>query len=390
MNHGGQKSLMSTSIKKVCCLVFVSLTLLSVRSQVYSDKVVGKKNLSLSDSIKGSEYPYLLPIWGKKVTKLGFDLPYSAGFSAQYVWQRSELVINNLAIGFNNGPKHDLDELIRFDNAIAEGSVLNVRPDIWILPFLNIYGIFAKSNTSTDVNFGIWLPMDAAQPDGDWQEIAHFQTKAKFNGNTTAGFGITPTIGIGGGWMALDLNFSWTDVAALEKPAFVFNFGPRFGKSFRFNKKPQMNVAAWVGGFRAKYSNATTGSLPLSDLFPGDKLEAKIAQGQARVNEAEQNLNNWWNGLTNAQQNLPSNKVKYDVGTRTITRASEFLESASAAMGTPNGTVQYSLDKRLKDMWNFIVGGQFQINKHWMLRGEYGFLGSRRQFIGGLQYRFGL
>jgi hypothetical protein len=55
-----------------------------------------------------------------------------------------------------------------------------------------------------------------------------------------------------------------------------------------------------------------------------------------------------------------------------------------------DATVQYSLQKKLKDKWNFIVGTQFQINRHLMLRAEYGFLGSRQQFIGGLQYRFGL
>jgi len=53
-------------------------------------------------------------------------------------------------------------------------------------------------------------------------------------------------------------------------------------------------------------------------------------------------------------------------------------------------SVQYSLSKRPKDMWNFVVGSQYQINKHYMLRVEFGFLGSRKQFIGGLQYRFGL
>ena len=38
----------------------------------------------------------------------------------------------------------------------------------------------------------------------------------------------------------------------------------------------------------------------------------------------------------------------------------------------------------------FELGGQFQLNRHWMVRAEYGFLASRQQFIGGLQYRFGL
>jgi opacity protein-like surface antigen len=61
-----------------------------------------------------------------------------------------------------------------------------------------------------------------------------------------------------------------------------------------------------------------------------------------------------------------------------------------ALSNSETATVQYALDKAQKDMWNFIVGVQFQLNRNWMIRGEYGFLGSRQQFIGGLQFRFGI
>jgi hypothetical protein len=378
--------------QKNSCLLAILLLAFSINgiAQVYSDKVVGKKHTELSDSLKKTEYPYILPILGKKAAALGFDLPYSAGFSSQFVWQRSDIVISNLSVGFNNGPLHNLGEIIRFNNTSAETWVVNVRPDVWILPFLNVYGIFAKSNSATNVDFSIWLPADAGKPDGDWQEVTRFKTRAEFKGNTTVGFGLTPTIGIGGGWAAFDMNFSWTDVAALSKPAYVFNFGPRLGKSFRL-KKPQQSVAVWVGGFRVKFANATNGSLPLSDLIPTDTLNFRISQGQARVTQADQNLQAWWNGLSTAEKNNPINKAKYETGTRVIATASQFLDAAAGAAGNiENSSVQYSLDKRVKDMWNFIVGSQFQLNKHWMIRLEYGFLGSREQFIGGLQYRFGL
>src|SRR5881394_4108055 len=98
--------------------------LLSVQtfSQVYTDKIVGKKNEELKDSISQQEYPYALPIWGKKVTKMGYDLPYSAGININYLWQESELVISNLNVGFNNGPLHNLDEIIRFNEATSEAT----------------------------------------------------------------------------------------------------------------------------------------------------------------------------------------------------------------------------------------------------------------------------
>jgi hypothetical protein len=52
--------------------------------------------------------------------------------------------------------------------------------------------------------------------------------------------------------------------------------------------------------------------------------------------------------------------------------------------------VEYSIDKHPADMWNLIVGGQYQLNKSWMFRLEVGFLTSRTHVISGVQYRFGL
>jgi hypothetical protein len=37
-----------------------------------------------------------------------------------------------------------------------------------------------------------------------------------------------------------------------------------------------------------------------------------------------------------------------------------------------------------------IVGGQYELNKSWMVRLEVGFLTSRTHLITGVQYRFGL
>ncbi len=370
-------------------IIFLSLSLIfSIQTvaQVYTNKEVGKKNEEAIDSLKNSEWPYSLPIWGKKVTKLGYKLPYSAGLGVNYLWQRSELEINNLYVGFNNSPMVNLDEIVRFNNAISEASVVNVRPDIWLLPFLNVYGIIASGKPTTSVGFGIWIP----DTSNNWKEIASYSTKASFTAQSL-GFGITPTIGVGGGWMALDMNCTWTDVSALEKPAFTFVFGPRMGKTFNF-KKPDRNIAMWVGAFRLKLASETKGSIALSDVISdGGNAGAKIDAGQAKVTDGQQKVDSWWSSLSSMEQKNPINIAKYETANRALTSAGNFLTAAEGALGNiSNSTVQYSLDKKVKDMWNFLVGGQFQLNKHFMLRAEYGFLGSRQQFLSGLQYRFGL
>ncbi len=372
-------------MKKLYTFLLFLLILSPAFAQVFTNKPVGKKNAELVDSLKKSEYPYALPLLGAKATKAGYDLPYSAGLSLQYLWQKQDLLIDNLYVGFNHGPQYNLDEIVRFDNSVSEAYGINFRPDVWVFPFLNVYGIFAKSKPSTTVGFGVWVP-DSTDV---WKQVFSTSTKAEFDA-FSVGFGLTPTIGVAGGFIALDMNFTWTDVSALDKPAFSFIFDPRFGKSFKL-KKPGQNIALWVGGFRWSINSDTKGSIPLSDVLSTEELEAKIDQGSLKVENAQQSVETWWGGLTPIEQSNPINKAKYETADRALTAAGNFLNAADAAIGTAGGsTVQYSLQKRPAQKWNFMIGGQYQYSKHWMLRAEYGFLGSRQHCFVGLQYRFGL
>jgi hypothetical protein len=350
--------------------------------QVYAD--IDYKKLA-GEAVEANRYPYILPIWGAKATQRGFQLPYSAGLGVNYLWQESDMIIENLQVGFNNGPMYGLDEVIRFDDATAAAKAVNFRPDIWLFPFLNVYGIFAKAKTSTSIEAGLWLP-DASN---NWSQVTALSTKAEFDA-TSVGFGLTPTLGISGAWLALDMNVAWTDVSALSKPVFTFIFGPRLGKTIKF-KHPDRNIAWWVGGFRVKFTSETNGSLNLSDVLSPVGLQDKVDQGLSKVSDAETQVENWWNGLSPAEKTDPGNVARYNTANRALETTGNLLSAVDGALSNAStATVQYSLDKAPKDMWNFIVGSQFQLNKHWMLRGEFGFMGSRQQFIGGIQYRFGL
>jgi hypothetical protein len=371
---------------KIILTFLVSVLLISSAfSQVFSNKVVGKKKAAFADSLKQSEYPYTLPIWGAKVTKAGYHLPYSAGLSVMYFQQTSALVIENLQVGFNNGPMYDLDGVVRFEDASAEASAVTFRPDVWVFPFLNVYGIIGSSSASTNVAFGVFIPDST----GTSREVFSTSTVVDFR-STTFGFGFTPTIGVAGGFLALDMNFTWTDVPQLDKPAQTFVFGPRFGKNFTI-KRPDQTIAVWVGGFRVGLKSGTAGSINLTEVLPTDEWGAKVDQGLEKVANAQNEVDIWWSNLTPAEQRNPVNEAKYTNANNILAKVGGVLNSADQALndGTES-SVQYAMDKSVKDPWNFIVGGQYQYNMHWMLRAEFGFLGSRTQGMVGLQYRFGL
>lgn len=126
-------------------------------------------------------------------------------------------------------------------------------------------------------------------------------------------------------------------------------------------------------------------------MFPVDDLQVRVDNGITKVGDAQTQVDSWWNGLSGLEQNNPVNKAKYETANRALEAAGTFLNSMDEALNDQNvASVQYSLDKRPKDMWNFVLGTQYQHNKHWMVRFEYGFMGSRTQIITGIQYRFGL
>jgi hypothetical protein len=224
---------------------------------------------------------------GRKSGSKGYNLPYSAGLSINYFWQDSEINIKNLKVGFNNGPLYNLDEIVRFDKSSLEvgALTLTIRPNIWLLPFLNVYDFFEKSNPTTKINAGIWIP-DA---DNNWSQIASFNPKVNFSA-TTFGLGLTPTIGIGGGWPAM--NMSWSDVSALDKPAFSYIFGPRLGKAFKL-RKPERNIAVWVGGFRVHIEGNTQGNINLSDVLNLDGAQQKVDDGLTKVSENQTKVDTW-------------------------------------------------------------------------------------------------
>lgn len=358
--------------------LFILLLFISAigNAQVYADLNKEKP--------ESPDYPYLLPIWGQKVKDKGFDLPYSAGIGVNYLWQNSDILISNVAIGFNGGELINVDELIRFNSTSAEASGINIRPDVWILPFLNVYGIFARAESNTNVDVSVYIPRVSGT-----EELFSIQTSPQFS-SETAGIGLTPTMGFLGGWIALDMNFTWTDVDKQDKPVFAFIFDPRIGKTFKLGK-PERNISFWVGGFRVKVNRDTQGSLNLGDALPIEEWETKIALGQQKVGEAQVELDTWWEGLTPIEQANPVNKIRFETNQARLDLAGRVLNTADNAVDNAgNSTLDYSLDKEQAKLWSMTVGSQFQLNKSWMLRAEYGFSSGRQQFFCGLQYRFAL
>lgn len=303
------------------------------------------------DSIKNTDYKWVFPAWGKKLTKRGFDLQCPAGIMLNGYTGAQEITISDLQVGFNDIDPVPLD-FIKFGEVKAQLQSVNARVDLWVLPFVDLYLIAGKTWTTTSVSV---------------EQPFQFNTKANFSGNTL-GLGTTLAGGYHGYVLIADINHTWTKFPEIKGTINTTLFTPRIGYNYVFKKKPWQNVVLWVGAPGVFLNRNTQGSIKLSEL--GNDSGAKHDL-EAIKDETVQ----WYNELEPAQKIIVK-KI-----------AEAFLDKVNG-WDTGDGTINYSLKKRPSSNWSMCVGMQFQLNHAWQFRTEFGFLGGRSSLLLSANYRF--
>ena len=325
----------------------------------YATTKVRSKHQAYTDSLKQVKYDNILPIWGQKAYKKGFDIPYPTGAMINFVWVRQGLLIDDIALGLKTDnqdiPLTEVD-FIEFGNNYSEANTFLFRPDVWVFPFLNLYGLFGLGSSRTEVN--LTVPTDL-------KSVVDQRV-------TTYGFGATAAGGIGPIWVAVDGNISWTKPELLDDPVKVTVFGVRVGHNFVNKNKPYRNFGVWAGAMKVTLGSETVGELQLKDALPPDVFE--------RAQEIEANYFEWLNSLN---PNNPIDAKKIEVANEVLTPIFERIGDADGS-----ATVRYSLAKQVKEPWNGVIGGQYQMNKNWMFRAEGGVIGDRKSLILSVNWRF--
>jgi hypothetical protein len=343
------------NILKTGLLLFVMLLCINLSTEAqYSTRKISKKQQAYTDSLKQVEYKYIFPILGQQAYKKGFDLPYPAGAMANYIWMKQGLILENFQLGVQS-ESVDLPltpvEFIEFGTNTNTSYAVNFRPDIWIFPFLNVYGLFGYGSSTTEVNL-----------------TAPIEMKSVVTQNmSTSGFGVMGAFGLGPLFMSVDANWTWTKPELLEDPVLVKVLGIRLGKTFVFKEQPDRNFAIWAGGMRVKMGSSTVGQIKMSDAIPQETWD--------RVDEIVDDYYTWYDDLDPIRKTVVDNS--------SVPALVDALDNAEG-----NTIIKYGMDKRPVAEWNMVIGAQFQLNKHWQFRTEGGIVGDRKSFLLSANYRF--
>jgi hypothetical protein len=296
------------------------------------------------DSILAT-YDNIFPIWGRKAIERGFDLPYPVGLNVNLVWVSQELELSQLGLSTGENPTVPVD-FIKFGQVKAPVFTANLRGDLWLFPFLNLYAFGGHAWVTTDVS--------VAEP-------VAFTTVVEQEGSY-AGLGMTATMGIKRNWLAFDINWAWTQTEKLDHPVQGQIFGIRYGRAQPL--RGTQRLAFWIGAMRQKLKSGTDGSILLSEVIDGGAAD-QLGTGLLGYQEKS-----WYQGLSTAER-----------------QAIDALAEPLLGGNLGNVTVNYSLQKSVQDPWNMILGASWDLSKRWQFRLETGFIG-RVQVLAMSNYRF--
>jgi len=261
-----------------------------------------------------------LPIWGEKAREQGFDLPFPFGVGTNLVFMDQGIELRNVKVGI--GDPTFVVEGLAFSDARSHDRANTARLDLWLLPFVNLYGIFGYLNGEAE------LDLDIGQVAGGIPGFPPIIAPGKtidlnidYNG-TTFGGGITLAGGYQDFFFSLDGNYTYSNIDVADSEIKTYTLSPRLGMLVDSPSIPG-SLALWVGGMYMRYRQTVTDDVNLKDFDSG----------------------------------LPSLKI------------------------------DFKLDVKNEQPWNFLFGGQWEITKRWQFMAEGG-VGERKQLITGLFFRF--
>jgi len=276
-----------------------------------------------------------LPFLAQQVIDLGFDLPnpYGVGIVAGRI--RQDLVLQDLEVSIGGGEREPI-EWVDFGAPSAEQSTVQAKLDAWVFPFMNVYAIAGKIDGKAKLELGV--PGDklleffglgglCSPPIGQPADICRrtLTTQARPRYNgNNVGVGINLAMGWNRFFVTIPITYVWSDVNLVDTTIEALNISPRLGVT---GDVGEMGViAAFIG---ATY------------------LDAQID----------------------------------------LTGSFSFDTSGVPGLGDET-TLDFKLNQRNKDKWNYVVGANWDVSKHWSVMVEAGVGGSRENLITGFTYRW--
>ena len=232
---------------------------------------------------------------GKKLRNNGNTLPFPFGVGVQATFLEQNYTASNLQLYSENSPVTAHSDTV-YQNTVSSFYQVVVKPDIWLMSFLNVYGIFGytKGKTSPDLLIPyIVIDIPGFDPiiiDTTFQ----LQDELSYYG-PTYGAGASISAGFKHFFFALDYNYSITKPNDVYDKIYSQSFSPKAG-IFLGRRKSFLNGMLWAGSSFLSNNHNFTGTLSVQEIAPGlEPVFGETAQYSGTISAVNQ-----WNFLLGA------------------------------------------------------------------------------------------
>ena len=252
--------------------------------------------LSYSSSLFAESFT--LPIWKEEAEARGYTLPEAFGLNVSYMKQTQDISVDS--IGFDGSipalfpwnPPHQIGDIVDIEsvgNGTQMSEVLTLRGDVWLFPFLNLYGIVGslKGYSETDIKINI------KGPKGNLP-LGTTSFRLDLNG-TLYGAGFVLAGGYKDVFTLVDASYTETDLNVIDGAISSIVISPRIGYDFTRLGTP---LRLWVGAMYQDVEQSLSGNL--DDVGLG-ALSKYIDDGRFNV---EQHLVTPWNPIVGMQYKI--------------------------------------------------------------------------------------
>lgn len=166
------------------------------------------QTVTFSDTAANPDQSFfpLMRSFKAKAVKAGAEFPKPYGISGSMYYQQQRMEISKIRLG-----AIEISEeggVIDFDNSNIRNTITTTqcRADVWVLPFVNVYGMVGRVTSFNDIDLIINLNPPPGSPNSGDLNLLKERSIANVNG-TVAGFG---TVLAGGyGKVFANVNLTW-------------------------------------------------------------------------------------------------------------------------------------------------------------------------------------
>jgi len=151
--------------------------------------------------------PSALPFLGDEARKRGIELPEPFGIGLVYYHLDRAIEISDVRVGRNGAKPASVSDFAQLGSQ-ARVDNINVKFDVWLLPFLNLYAIAGYVDNESTTNIDVTLPPLA--PGGNPRTF-QFAVPTHIEGSV-GGLGLTLAGGYGPFLFACDVNAARADL----------------------------------------------------------------------------------------------------------------------------------------------------------------------------------